>query len=203
MSDQKKKSGNSQNPVSTKTLVISAGVLLAALVIGLTIREIRTRSVEPQVANVTPDVNETPKEPEIPIIVRSRRPVEDVAVTPPAPQTQPEPVIEEPVRNEQANAMNNRQMMWQNSPQMQDAVQLMSWFGNLSQEERTQLMQGLMTSFLGIMQRWQTMPSEQVQAEREQFQQMIQNFRNLPPDQRQQGIQVIQQQLEQWLQAGQ
>jgi hypothetical protein len=211
MSEQKKNSGtsgrngrsgsvSSQNPISTKTIVGSVAVLFVAMGIGIAVRNIRTRSAEPQVTNA-PEVNETPKEPEIPIIVRPR-PVEEVAVEP-APQPEPEPANETPVQNEQASAWNNRQAMWQNSPQMQDAAQWMSWFSNLSQEERMQLMQGVLTSYIGLMQRWQSMPAEQIQAEREQFQQMIQEWRNLPSDQRQQGIQMIQQQLQQMIQSGQ
>ena len=160
MSDQKKDAGNSgrinrgnsQNQISTKTLVGSVLVILAALGIGLAIKGIRSRSVEPQIA-VVPEVNETTMEPEIPIIVRPRR-VEEVTVEPQPelePVNEPEPVYEEPAQNEQANAMNNQRM--------QDAAQWMGWVNNLTPQERMQLFQGVLTSYFSLMQRWQNMPA--------------------------------------------
>ncbi len=203
MSDQKRNSVNSgrinkrssQNPVSATTIVGSVFVLLVAFVIGLTIRQIRTQRVEPQIV-VVPEANETPNEPDIPIIVRPRRAVE-VAVKP-----QPEPVNEEPAQNEQANTRNNQQMMLQNNPRMQDMSQLMSWMSNLTPQEQAQLRQVALTSYISLMQRWQNMPAAQAQAEQAQIQQMIQEWGNLPSDQKMQGIQNIQQQLQQWLQTG-
>jgi hypothetical protein len=196
----KNNSGGVPKPISTKTLTISLLVLLAAFGIGMVIREFR--SVEQEPVSQTPVTTQPAEEPQVPEIpqrpripIERPRPVENVVVEPePAPQEQ---VQNEPVYTQDDQAAMRRQQ------QRQDAMQMISWYSSLTPEEQQQLRQGIMMSAMSLMQRWQTMPPEQAQAEQTQLGEMFRQFRNLPDAEREQGILLIQQQLEQILQSGQ
>ena len=54
-----------------------------------------------------------------------------------------------------------------------------------------------------VIQRWQYMAPEQAQAEREELEQLFRGWQDMPQEERQQGIQIMQMQIEQWLQSGQ
>ena len=195
--------GNKQKPLSPNMIIGSVLVLLVAVGIGMAIKVIRYRSAEqipvvqaPQEPAEEIPVVRPPRVREIPIV--EQQPVEEVAVEPePAPE--PEPAYEEPVQNQQQYGWNNRQANWLNNPQVQDAMQWMNWFGSLTQQEQAQVIQGVRDTFFSLMQRWQSIPPEQVQAERAELEQFFQDWRNLPAEDRQQGIQNFQLQLEQML----
>ncbi len=198
MTDQKRieKTGNVQNSSLVKTLVISLLILAAAFGIGMLVRGFITDTSETEpAAQIDEEQNiDTPDElPEVvytipPVIEELPEPVEEVAVA-------PEPVYEEPVQNQQRYPMTDQQR--------QDSTQWMSWFGTLTQEEQMQLFRGSIISFMQLMQRWQTLPPEQVMQERAFLRELIEGWQNLPQEQRQQGIENIQNQLQQWLQSGQ
>jgi hypothetical protein len=200
MTDQKRtdNSGKVQNSSLAKTLIIAILILAAAFGIGMLVRGFRTDTseMEPVVQideeqnNVTPDESLKVVYTIPPVIEELPEPVTEVAVKP-----EPEPVYEEPVRNQPRNTMTDQQR--------QDATQWMSWFGTLTQEEQMQLFRGSIISFMQLMQRWQTLPQEQVMQERAFLRELIEGWQNLPPEDRQQGIENIQNQLQQWLQSGQ
>ena len=192
-----------QKTISTpKTIAISVFILITALGIGIVIKESRKVPTEkdPEVqSQVVTDANIT-NEPEviytIPQNIDIPEPAEEVVVEPkPEPDPVPQPVSEEPVQNEQVNARDIQRR--------QDAMQWMSWFGSLSQEDQMQLFRGSIMSYLSLMQRWQNLPAEQVQQEQALLRGLIEGWQNLPAEDRQQGIQNIQYQIEQWLQYGQ
>lgn len=190
-----------QKPISIKTIAGAAAVLIAAVGIGLVIRQIRSRPVEQEpVVQAPEDVPQV----ETPVIRPLRRERENRNVEPPQPPVEevvvePEPEVVEPVQAEPAYTPEEQLR----NQRTEDARQWMSWLGTLSQEERTQLFRGSIMSFLSLMQRWQYLPPEQAQAEYAQLQQLVLTWQNLPTEDRQQGIQAIQQQLQQWLQSGQ
>jgi hypothetical protein len=189
-----------QKPIPVTTIVISIFILFMAFGAGFLIKKARTGQQEPVVQEVQQtDVPEVPKftpKPEVQVIQRQ------------------EPIVEvvdgQNAQDKQSYTGNNRRAGESNNQsenqvnnQREDAQQWMSWFGNLPQEERQQLMRGTMISMLSLVQRWQNMPQEEVQAERAKLQELIQGWRNLPSEDRQQGIQNIQQQIEQWMQNNQ
>ncbi len=200
MTDQKRmeKTDNVQNSSLVKTLIISILILAAAFGIGMLVRGFRTDTTETEpAAQIDEEQNiDIPDElPEVvytipPVIEKIPEPVTEVAVEP-----EPEPVYEEPVRNEQTYTLTEQQR--------QDAEQWTSWLRTLSQEEQMQLFRGSIIAFMQVMQRWQYMPPEQVMEERTFLRELIQGWRDLPPEERQQGIENIQNQLQQWLQSGQ
>ncbi len=193
-------SGNAQKPVSANVIVLSVIVLLAALGIGIVIKQIRSSSIEPELsvqASKTDDTNES-REPEFPVY--KPLPIEQVYVE---PEPEPEPQEQQQIQEEPALVQEEPQETQNENPQVQDIRQWMSWLGTLAPQERMQLIQGVLGSMMSLMQRWQSIPVEQAQAESAELEQMFEQWRNLPAEQRQQGIQAIQQQLEQYLQAGQ
>jgi hypothetical protein len=204
-------SNKTQQQIPVKTLAGSVLALLVIFGISLVIREIRFHSTMQEPVEQagehaeSKEVSETPEvsqEPQVQI-VEEQAPVEEVYVEPVPElpiQVQVEP---EEQYDQQAYGWNNWQGWQSDSQRMEDAIQWMSWASTLTAEERMQLMQSSMTSMISLMQRWQSMSPEQVQEERAQWEEVIQQWRNLPSEDRQQGIQLIQQQLEEWLQSGQ
>ena len=201
--NQERNSDKSQKPMSVRTLTVSIFILIAALGIGMVIREFRTAPDKKEpVAKVNEetqkDTSAEQQTPEIiytiPQNIEQPDPVKEVAVEP-EPEPEPEPVYQEPVQNEQIDARNEQRR--------QDSAQWMSWFGGLSQEDQMQLFRGSIITYMQLMQRWQNLPQEQVQQEQAVLRELIEGWQNLPAQDRQQGIQNIQYQLEQWLQYNQ
>ena len=201
---QTENSGKSQKAQSIKMLVISILVLLGAFGIGIVIRNARTDKPEKEPVVQKQDVDNQQKEPVVKytipenIVIPEPDPEEEVVVeSKPEPRTRPvrEPAHEEPVQNQPAFSMNEQRM--------QDAMQWFSWFSNLSQEDRQILAQGVQEMIFSVIQRWQYMAPEQAQAEREELEQLFRGWQDMPQEERQQGIQIMQMQIEQWLQYGQ
>ena len=187
---------------STYLIIISFTILIAAVGMGIIIREIRKDSIDTEYVELFDEDQsiDTPEEStEVvytvpPVIEEIPEPF--VEVEEPAYE-EPEPVYEEP------EPVDDRRTFTLTDQQRQDATQWMTWLETLSPEERTALLRGTVMSFMQLMQRWQYMPAEEVMQERVFLQTLIQEWRDLPPEDRQRGIENIQYQLEQRLQYGQ
>ena len=194
----KNRSKTAQNPISLKMVIFSAAFLLAALTLGLIIRSYRYSLIEQESVQAAetigtpdiPEITEVSREPEIPVIEK-QSPVEEMWYEP-EPQWEPEP---EPVQQENSERSFARDDRYYYE-RLQDAQQWFSWFSELPVEYRQQLMQNTFTSFMSLMQRWQTIPEEQAMAERAELRGVFQQWQELPPEERQLGIQAIQQRLE-------
>ena len=201
---EQKQTENLNKTKSTKILVVSIIIIVAAIGIGMVIRGLRPDSTETEpVAQVDEIQNNIPEENTqvvytIPPVIEESEPVEEVAVEPES-EPEPEPVrVQPPVYNNENNAQN-----YYDEQLRQDVTQWVSWLQTLSEEERTALFRGSIATFMQLMQRWQTIPPEQAEEERVFLENLIQGWRDLPVEDRQQGIENIQYQLEQWLQSGQ
>ncbi len=181
-------------PISLKIVMFSAAFLLAALTVGLIIRSYRYSLIEKESVQAAktaetpevPRITEVSREPEIPVVVDW--PPEEVMKYEPEPEPEPE----EQESRERFFAQDEEFY----HDRLQDAKQWFSWFSELPAEYRQQLMQNTFTSFMSLMQRWQTIPEEQAMAERNELRGMFQQWQELPSEERQQGIQAIQQRLE-------
>ena len=201
--EQTEKMSNTQSSSLKNTIGISVIIIIAAIGIGMIIRGFQTNSTEQKIVaqndDEAPSISENQQTPviiyDIPQEVIPPEPEEIVV-----PEPAPEPVQEEPPAN---TSENNNSQEYYRSQRMQDMVQWLSWFSNLSQEDQAILAQGVRNMIFSLIQRWQYMPPEQAQAERQQLEQMFQGWQDLPPEEREQGIQMMQIQMEQWLNSNQ
>jgi hypothetical protein len=193
-----KNSSKVTQPISLKMVMFSVAFLLVALTVGLIIRSYRYSLIEKEYVQAAktaetpevPEITEIAREPEIPV-VEDWSP-EEVIRYEPEPEWEPEPEPEVQESNERFFAQDEEFY----HDRLQDAQQWFSWFSELPAEYRQQLMQNTFTSFMSLMQRWQTIPEEQAMAERAELRGVFQQWQELPPEERQLGIQAIQQRLE-------
>ena len=187
-----------KKPVSLRMVIFSGAFLLAALAIGFVIRNYRYSLIEQELEQTaetieTPDVKEiteVSREPEIPVI-EQWPPMEEMWYEP-EPELEPEPEPEEQKRSERSFAQDDQYYY----ERLQDAQQWYYWYSDLPVEYRRQLMQNTFVSFMSLVQRWRTIPEEQTMAERAELREVFQQWRELPPEERQLGIQGIQEQIE-------
>ena len=192
-----KASSKLAKPISLKLVIFSAAFLLVALVLGLVIRNYRESSIEQETtqAGELTEITEVSQEPDTPV-VEWPPPVEEMWYEP-EPEWEPEPEPVEQESNERSLARDEQYY----SERLQDAKQWFSWFSELPVEYRQQLMQNSLASFMSLMQRWQTIPEEQALEERAELREVIRQWRELPTEDRQLGIQSIQQQIEMMMDA--
>jgi hypothetical protein len=197
-----KKSSKIEKQMPLKMVIFSAVFLVVALALGLVIRNYRYSSIEQEPAQAIettetpnePEITEVSQEPDIPVV--EWPPVEEDLYEP-VPEWEPEPEPVEQESNERSFARDEQYYY----ERLQDAQQWFSWFSELPVEYRRQLMQNSFVSFMSLMQRWQTIPEEQALAERIELREVIRQWRELPTEERQLGIQGIQQQIEMMMDA--
>ena len=188
-----------KHKMSPNTVIISVVVLLAALGIGVVIRNLRSLSFEQ--GPVIQDIENNEKSDVQEISEIEEKPIDIVYV----PEPQPEPVIEpEPIegplpRNrvqDERNTGSDNEINPVDVAGFEDAMQWIEWFRGLPPEYRDELRKNTIASIFSLIQRWQYLPPEQIQAEREEIRAIFQGWYDLPTEERILGIQMMQQQIE-------
>lgn len=191
------RSKTGQYPIPPKILIGVIIVLMAAGIIGTLIRDFGSLSIKEEPVVQVDETDERPDLPEIPEVVKHPSLKEVFIET--ETEFEQEQLPHGTVRSERNAAQNNQTDNQLNTARLEDALQWISWFGELPVQDRRELMRGTMMSTLSLIQRWQNMSPEQVQEERAQLREVFQEWYNLPQEERFKGIQILQEQLEQLL----